>query len=685
MDQEPSHKQNLHIKSYIRILTPPLSLLLLIDLLVYGWFIPVLGFYWDDIDFAWFYDLYGVSGLAAYFNGWRPVLGWLYQLNFLLLGDTPWHWQVFSLLSRWICAAGLYFLGRQLWRSGREPAFLLAVFFLVFPGFSQQAIAIVYGHLFIVMACFFFSLGLSLHAAELGSRRTLWILLALLLSAFNLLATEYFFMLELVRPAFFWYRLSGQGMKPVARLKAVLKHWLPYLTVFLAAGVWRVFFFAAHAGPYRLDAIKQIRTAPLTGLTSLLANILKDIWLSAAGYWERVFTSSGIAGTGRAFSLPFILISIAVAGLLALALLPKRTAFASDDQAAARKTKSLLWAGLLALLLGGIPYWLTGLQLSLGFPTDRFSLSFVLGSGLIFTGLVFLVLRKPLLRRVTMVLLITLAAGFQVRILTVYRQDWQALQGFYRQLVWRVPALAPGMVIYSQELPLLYYSDLSLTGPLNLIYDRNGETGIVPYAYYYPTIRNDEGFSPDAEIVHDYAVGIFHGNTSRSLTILYDPPACLHVIDPNMEALDPLLPHYIQETGSLSDTSLILDIPDTPSVKWFFVDTGSEDWCFYYEKADLARQTGDWQTAAKMADVALSLDKGSNDPFEMYPFIEAYAHTGRWLDAKYLTDGLVEKDPDQRSQLCHLWLRIAAETSDDIAKASALSNEYALLGCEVAN
>ncbi len=198
-------QQTRPLETLFNLVSQPVITLLIATLLVYGFFIPFLGFYWDDLMLQWISQTMGTSGLASYFSTNRPVWGLFYQLSTSLLGDDPWQWQLFAIFWRWLASYGLYCLGKQLWRE-KTPALLAALIFLTYPGFAQQYIATVYGHFFLVLSAFFFSLTFSLMAVTSKDRKRSWLLTiaALLLSAVNLFSLEYFFMLELLRPLLMW-------------------------------------------------------------------------------------------------------------------------------------------------------------------------------------------------------------------------------------------------------------------------------------------------------------------------------------------------------------------------------------------------------------------------------------------------------------------------------------------------
>ena len=86
-------------------------------------------------------------------------------------------------------------------------------------------------------------------------------------------------------------------------------------------------------------------------------------------------------------------------------------------------------------------------------------------------------------------------------------------------------------------------------------------------------------------------------------------------------------------------------------------------WCYYFQKADLARQLGDWEQVVKLGNSAFALNDYPNDPIERFVFIEGYAHVGDWGKAVELSQVSYKISKDfVRPPLCKLWDRIARET-----------------------
>ena len=66
---------------------------------------------------------------------------------------------------------------------------------------------------------------------------------------------------------------------------------------------------------------------------------------------------------------------------------------------------------------------------------------------------------------------------------------------------------------------------------------------------------------------------------------------------------------------------------------------GSEpqhDWCYYYQKADLARQFQDWQQIVALGDEVRTKGLAPSDKDEWLLFVEGYERMGRYSDANQL-------------------------------------------------
>lgn len=640
--------------------------LLGLGVLAYGYFIPWLGFYWDDMPFQFIYQRFGSQGIQDYFATKRPVLAYMYQVLMPVLGRQPWVWHIFGLLARWLASLALYGLIKKLWPAKPNLAFLTAVLFMIYPGFDQQAIPIAYSPYFLTLAGFLASLSLTVQTISSPSKNNKYkIALAVLLSLTNLLTTEYFFVLELSRILLILFCLR-QTRQP-------LKHWfryaLPYLAAFLAVAAWRVFFFRFQTYSYSPQVIAQLRQEPLAGVLNLLRTIVLDVWLVAVKAWSQAWAqlTQNPLSTGNLVRLGLFIVLAVVMIWLSLLFTIK------PQQGKEKPTTVDFFAPLILaffwLVLAGWPYWLTDLPVALGFPNSRFTLSFLPGVALFAASLLQFFSAKKWLQLPLVVLLLTSALSFHYQNGLAYRQDSDNLARIFEQLHWRIPALQPNTTLASNYHPPTHYSDNSLTAPLNLVYAEN--PGSLDYLWVYPEVRLGASFSepkPNLPIFNNYLVAEFNGSTSQMVVISHHPRFCVRVLDPDLDPHNPLLSTEMQQMAALSSTAPIrpgssqLENMPNPLIS----GSPSTDWCKAFEKADLARQQKDWQQAAAFLDAALQAGEAPKTPTEWWLPIEVYAQAENWEKARdYTSLALKPLDPDQPDLapvLCRLWQRILAET-----------------------
>jgi hypothetical protein len=189
---------------------------------------------------------------------------------------------------------------------------------------------------------------------------------------------------------------------------------------------------------------------------------------------------------------------------------------------------------------------------------------------------------------------------------------------------------------------------------------------------------------PDLPIRYDYIAGQFNGNTSQAVAFYYDPPACLRLLDPHLDANNRFIQveSLMREASALSNSAQILT-SSTAIMPAIYHPEPEHGWCYYFQKADLARQQGDWDEVVKLGNTAFKLEDHPNNPVERFVFIEGYAHVGDWEHAIKLS-----RESYQVSKayvgplLCRLWERIETETTDSPARNEALSEVKSIFACK---
>jgi len=660
----------------------PSILLFVVAYFAYGLLIPHLGWYWDDMPISWIgYEL-GPKALTHYFSTNRPLWGVLYQISTRLIPQVPAYWQIFVLVWHWACAVVVYALVAKLWKDKPQSALGVALLFLVYPGFNQHWAAYLYSHFYIVLFFLLYSLLCTLLAIESPKRYWVWTLTGLIFSALNLWMTEYFYVLELVRVGVILVAIRNESLSLRERFIRALKLWLPYLGIFILSVLSRLFVY--NNPSYGMGLTDQLKSAPFEAIKTLVQSILLSLRLVLKDAWLQMFDKPDVANARFVMTTYYLVIVAVVLMITAGFLFFKR----DEKKAVQKNSMDAVWMiglGLLAVFLAGWPFWLIGFHLSLAWPASRFTLPFVFGVSLIFGGLIGFVPWEKM-RIVLLVTLISLAAGKQYLTARDYAQDWTTQKELFWQMTWRAPALKPDTLVLLNEGALNYYADNSLSAALNWVYAPDTTSAHIEYLLFYPTnrLRNElPELKTGIPIHYDYLAGEFNGNTSQTLAMYYAPPGCLRILDSDIEHLN----HMIQETSlmryasSISDPSLILNTPRAkmPDV---YGPEPDHDFCYYFEKADLARQFGDWDTVVKDANLALSLTVHLYNPAEQFVFIEGYAHVGEWKRAVELSQKAYEVSPKLVSpMLCRLWRRIGAETAPSRERSAALAQSQSQFGC----
>ena len=656
-------------------------LLMLVAAACYGIWARQMGFYWDEWAYVWISQKLGDAGLARYFATNRPFWGMIYRFTIPLVGYEPWRWQLFSLFWRWLSALLIWAVLRATWPERSEVAAAAGLLFLVYPGFDQQPIGLMFGHFFLVMAAFLLSLWLM----QLAQRRSGWYfwlftLLGMAASLLNLLSMEYFLVLDLIRLPLLWMIKGENTPRWQPRLKKTLLAYLPFALVFGGIAVWRAFFFKFQTQNYHPVLLDGLKTAPLDTISTLLWTILSDLYKVSVQAWSKIFVPPAADELGKSGLLVFAL----VAGLVGLLTISWFYWLRPKNELRRDTAGEMLLVAVAGLLLGGVPFWLTGLPVGLVYQTSRFTLPFTFGACLLLAVVLWLLPGRQPVRVALLAVLVACSAGMQVQVDNDYRRDWAQQSALFWQMSWRMPAIQPGTALVINDYPMAHVSDNSLSAPINAIYAPDNHSQDMAYMLYFASLRGDtyfKGFTPGQSITHSYLAATFHGSSDQMLALNYDPPACLAVLDADVDPANALLAADMRAAAVLSAPKYILPSPQNQPPAAIFGSEPPHGWCFYFEQASLARQLKNWSQVASLGDAAFALKDYPNGPLERLPFIEGYAHMARWADALKLSQDTARISPVTRPPLCALWSRIGQETPSSSEKTQALNALNAFLPC----
>jgi len=645
--------------------------LLVITSISYGSLIVSMGLYWDDWPSLWFLHYGGPQIFPKAFAIDRPVQGWLFVPTTAIFGESLFAWQIFGILARWLSGLALAWVLSSVWQTHRFQVLGVVILFLVYPGFSQQMIAITYGHQFLIMALFLTSQALMLLSIRKPAQYWLFTGASLLTGLLSMVALEYFFGLELLRPVFLWLLLSETIPQYRKRLVETGKRWLPYFLMDAFFLVWRL---TRPTPRGEVTFFTDFAADPTSALADLARTIADDMIESTVLAWNRAIGYLKFTGLKPEVLSLYVGIGLAVAlvSILLLALVRSNQKTIGNDCLKNRWGLTALLVGLFALFVGGWPIWMTNLRLDLSIPWDRFTEAMMLGACLMGVGVIDLLFwRFDWLKIASIGVLAGLTAGAQFNYALPFRQEWIDQRAFLWQFAWRVPAIEPGTALLTSNLPFYSSTDNSLSAAINWIYAPEFESGQMPYMIFDLNARLGDNLSsldPDVPLFENYRAAEFSGNTSRSVVFYYSPPRCLKVLDLYTDRHYPNKPGNVVLALPLSRLELIQPgEKDDPQMPAFLGPEPKHNWCYYFEKIDLAVQLGHWEKAANLANQALKIKpvlSRDNAP-ELIPLIYAYARTGRYTKAVELSLQAGSLSKKMHYYMCDTWYYLGQQIHND--------------------
>jgi hypothetical protein len=324
------------------------------------------------------------------------------------------------------------------------------------------------------------------------------------------------------------------------------------------------------------------------------------------------------------------------------------------------------------------------MPLEMRFDWDRLLIPVLFGASLLTAGLIDYLFKDDRRKEIFIGLIIALAIGMQFQQSNSFRRDWENQKSFFWQLAWRAPALKPGTVLVTDELPLQYEADLQLSAPLNLVYQPDASK--LSYMLLYTKNRLGgtllPSLAPGQPMEYRYRTVEFKGNTSNILIIQQSGDGCLLLMDPNYLSEDTFtgLPENLTKSIDLSNISQVERNGDNMAVpSHYFGPEPDRDWCYYFEKAELARQYGDWEEVLMNYESASTAGFTARQPVENLVFIEALARLGKPDNAARLTEKVISQDRRLCRALVATWQRAAQASPENQPEAMKQIEDLSVL------
>lgn len=608
-----------------------------------------------------------VKGITAFFDIFRidrPMRALVMMPAYLLFGDNPFYYNLNAYLMRLLSAFGLWWALRMLWPRAHSFTFVTALFFLLYPGFLSQLNGIDYQSQMVSLAAATISIALSFYAAlnEKPVRRFFAILFATMLGWFYMGLVEYEIGLEAFRFLGLYILSRHETPDYKKALGTTWKQALINLHIPLVFLFFRVFIFksARRATNIAYQLVGFVDSPFLTSVRWLF-QLLEDLWEVIFLAWGGRL---GVINSGWRIRELLLMAGIALALAFLLYFLLRSFFPKEENNLAGYPVSELLLFGIITVVSAQIPVIMVGRQVNF---TDfsRYALAGSAGAALLLSGILHAI--SPRRLRFLLISIFLTVAVFTHQANTLrFAQITETMRNFWWQVSWRVPQIAEGTTLVAHYTPGAIPEDYVIWSPANMIYyPKKGEDPVSPTLS--AMIPNQENFlilaaSPNKVLFRNRRSIHVFTDLSRILVLSQPGPnSCVHILDGKQLEVSPFEKETIMLFAQYSDVTTILtkeSFHTPPSL--IFGSEPAHGWCYYYQRASLARQQQDWDSILLLADKVESLRLKPSDPIEWLPFLEAYARENYPDKVEVMLDAISQRDRSfTLSQACHLLQRIA--------------------------
>ncbi len=593
------------------------------------------GYYDDD----WFSMYAGkVAGPQIfrqfYIMDSRPGRALVVVPLYMLFHGVPFYYALSAYVFRALGALSMLWLLRLLWPENKKETFLAALFFLIYPGFLSQPTPIDFQTHLVGIWMAFLSIGLSVKSIFTPNRLQRFLLWggAVLSGWFYLAQMEYYIRFEIIRVLLFImiFRRKNIGWKQ--NVLSTFKSWLPYAVIPVLFLIWRLFLFEGTRKVTDVGLqLGKLTETPIHTSLAWIISLIQDIVNVTLLAWS-------VPLAQLAFDLDLLSSLIALGLSLAMLALffyffPILNKNEEEKLSTSNFGVEALWLGAAWVVFGLLPVVVGNRQVTF-LEFSRYGLVSA-GGAVIFLAAVIKRLSPQILQRVVIALLLVSATLTHYANTVRFATQMDDIRLFWWQVSWRVPQFEKGTTIVAHYPVAAIREPSFVWGPANQIYYPTRlkpdviNTGI-------SAIRLDRDsvtriLEKDKQYTDPYYMVTAYPNP-RHITILTQPTpqSCVQVIDGTAPEYSQYEDPMFLLVGSYSETENILTEGQSPNVpQTLFGFEPDHGWCYYFEKAALARQRGDWNEVLQLADEVTKKSLKPDDLVEWMPFLEAYALNGK--------------------------------------------------------
>ena len=598
----------------------------------------------------------GISNLIYNYSFDRPLRGYFETYMFTLMGTNMLDYQIIGLVFRLVDTYILFVILMILFPKQIRNNLMASVVMLIYPGFLQQYHALDYQAQFFSHLAMMTSFLISLLPIRFGKR---WLYLiaipvAIGLSLVSVGVMELYVGMEMFRIFIIYCAYQQYATSNGSPRKSALLYSLPYLVGAAGFSIWRIFFFESRRATVSTGRmLADIST--LEGILHAFMNFLENLFRQLIGVWYEA----------PIFYLKFlrpnlgwwILISLIVSGVVVFLIQRMQEGEGTDTHS---YSIALLLGGLLTVVAALVPVVFGGREISFNTSYNRFTYPGMMGVGMLLVGL--LSLLKNWQRYIIFYLVIVISLLVQEGNAARYVLTTNNTEETWWEFTWRAPDIQPGTTLSGLIENGSLTESYTIWGPANLLYYPQDRKVIITGEVLDQTTL--EWFTNGGEMVQRKRGNKYINQFSQTLIFSKQTGSCLHLMDADhpeiSETSNPLIAAvapYSQIDRIIPSSSKVVE-PDFD----IFGPEPEHGWCFYYQKAQLARQNKDWGQAAAWGNEALAQGFAPADPIEWLVFAQAFRYTSDESYNVVLNDIL--KDKYVQGEACQVFESYSPEMAD---------------------
>jgi hypothetical protein len=644
--------------------------------------------YRDD----WYYVMDRLIGGPGVFQEMfsidRPARGPLFEVYFQLFGIQPFPYHMTSFF--WRVAGGLaaLWLFRQLWPRQRLATFTMALLFVLFPGYLRWMEG--FENQPRILSSFLEPLSIALTLQAIRTTRTIpkiFLWLSSILTGWAYIAlVDFSFGMEVFRLlcVFLLVNRNQEKLPLIKKSLLAVRTWGIAALIPLGFLFWRFFLFH--------------NERPVTDVGLQLSYLVTSPVLTALWWLARLFQSAvnvAILAWGAPLfqslfeiSLADILIGILMAGVAVLLLWlgssliwkTQEDVNTSDIVPSEKWQSEAIWVGLAGVLAGVLPVIVANRYVNFS-GYSHYALPASLASVMVIVGILSLIQARNVRFGVACALVLLAVLTHDTASLRVLHEE-QVIANFWHQMIWRAPGIKVGTTLVVRYPGINYAEDVdAVAGPANFIFFPE-QTNQIPAVYQLIALPQMDYITKDVlgggNRSYGYRTHVGEINYNNILVISQPAQnACVHVINADWPRYSEADSDQILLLGGFSQIQNVLTDASAPRLAEFIFGpepAHAQEWCYYYQQAELALQDGDWEKILQIGEEVDQRKLSPNDRIEWTPFLQAYAVTG---DEKAFKATAVKMDvsPFVRREACRTLLKMREIGSTFTSEIQSLMHE----------